>query len=93
MSLTERVGQKIAIQRRCLLTFPCKRCEEDDAFDGAGCRILATAALAGMIPSAHENFDDDQRAEKVARELHNVTAEQVVEIVEKWFDEVLTEFE
>jgi hypothetical protein len=92
MSVIDRVAQGIARQRNCLRQFPCPRCDDSDAFDGAGCRILATAAIAALLPSATTNNDDDQRAGRVAFEMqHAVTVDEVAEVVERWLEAALTE--
>lgn len=89
MNLIDRIASKIAAQRGCPRAFPCQFCGTEEVFDGAGCRVIAFAALTALKPD-DVNEDDVKRAVKVSCDLGGaVTPILVVEVVDGWIEEAL----
>lgn len=89
--LIDRIAAKIAKQKNCVRAFPCAYCDDQkDPFDGAGCRVLAFAALSGCIPDPTNNPDDDVRAVRVAIKTCGDPA-LVIDVVEAWIETALTD--
>lgn len=93
VALLGRIASSIAKQRMCVRGFPCPDCEREiDAFEGAGCLILATVALASLLPDILANEDDRTRALAVAENFNeHITDVVVLDIVREWVEEALRE--
>ena len=91
MGLIDRIAQNISRHTNCPRAFPCVLCNnERDTFEGAGCGVLAVAALSALLPDPSMNTDDDLRLAKIAEDVM-LEPSVVLDVVRTWIEEALSE--